>query len=342
MIRMSSLPTAQYCGKANHIGADIETTQSLRSTVFHKFAETGTWPELINKLPEEDIEEIKRWKIPHPMHVKSPTSDDDIKVLSYQTAVKEQIVALDKKLEFIEVSEDVPQAKIAETYPECLTCGHLDMAWVLKEWNAVVVNDIKSSIFAVKDKANSLQLHAYGLALARKEGCQYYLPAIWDASDGKHYVGNWVDINSFDIIDIESRILSASANKEGNFVTGSHCSGCWKRKGCPAHLAGVDDMGPFAAILNGSMLDADVRDAIVKLKQVKDTAEKIDNLIKDIVRRKGKVLSEDGSKAYCCALRSGRASIDQSAIAKALGVQDLKKYQKKGEDYMVWEWRNNK
>lgn len=339
MIRISSLPVAQYCPKSNEIGTEYETTQSARSTVFHKYCETGSWPDAIKNLPEEDIEEIGRWKVPEPFRVSVNNIE---KVLAYQQAVKEQTVALDDRFNYLDIDDSVPQNQIATKYPNCIICGHLDMAWDLPELDLVVISDIKSSIYAVKDRTNSLQLHGYGISFAKKMKRSRYIPCIWDASEGKNYIGDLVDISGFDISDLEERIMNAVRNVGGNYKTGSHCTSCWKRRVCPAHHVEADSFNEFAAILNGSTLDSDVRTAIIHLKRMKDTAAKVEELVKDVVRRKGSVLSEDGSKVYCCALRAGRKSLDDKAVAKALGLSTLDKYMKQGKPYECFDWRTNK
>jgi hypothetical protein len=338
MRRISSLPTAEFCPRVDKIGQEVETTQSARSTVFHAYADSGVWPAAFRNLPEADREEISKWRIPMPFVYKV---GDVTHALQYKSAMRETRVALDSQFKPVDVPADVPQADIAEKYPEVMIVGHLDMAWVLPEYDLVIVEDIKSSIFAVKDRCDSLQLHGYGLALAAKTGMGRYLTAIWDASDGRHFVNDAaVELDSFECADIKERIRRAAAERDGGFMTGTHCGGCWKRSHCPAHLIDVPE-GKFKAILSGRALEADVRDAIVKVKQLEDLEKRVKESIKAWVNQHGAVRSEDGRKVYKCEMRSGKNSLDQKAVAAALGVQNLDGYQRKGSPYPHYDWRKS-
>src|SRR5690606_19440091 len=106
----------------------------------------------------------------------------------YQTALREIRVALDKDFEFVAIPHEVPQADIEKLYPQTMVVGHLDMAWDIADHDLVVICDIKSSIYAVADGVDSLQLHGYGIALCKYLKRGRYVTAIWDASDGRYYV----------------------------------------------------------------------------------------------------------------------------------------------------------
>lgn len=335
MRRISSLPTAEYCSRVDKIGLDVETTQSARSTVFHAYCDTGKWPVELRNLPDADIEEISKWRIPIPFVYKQ--GGNVTHALQYQEALREARVALDRDFNPVVIDKSVPQNEIEAKHPEVMVVGHLDMAWVVGD--LVIVCDIKSSIFAVKDRCDSLQLHAYGLALAILLGKPRYLTAIWDASDGRYYVHDHaIELDSFEAEEIKDRIRRASEERDGGFRTGTHCSGCWKRSHCPAHLVDVPE-GEFSALLSGKAMERDVRDAIVKLKQLGDLTNRIGSSIKDWVSQHGPVRSEDGKKQYQCEMRSGRESLDKDAVQRALGIESLDGYMRKGKDYPVFDWR---
>jgi hypothetical protein len=336
MRRISSLPTAEFCPKVDKIGQDIETTQSLRSTVFHEYCDTGKWPDALRTLPEADREEIGKWVVPSPFVLKAGNVTH---ALPYKESMREMRVALDKDFNYVEIPTDVPQEEIEARHPEAAICGHLDMAWHIAALGLVVVCDIKSSIFAVADRTDTLQLHGYGIALAKKLGCSRYLTAIWDASDGRYYVAKEsVEMDSFEMEALKARISMASVDRDGNFVTGTHCAGCWKRKGCPAHLVDVPEE-TFRVVLSGEATESDVREALVRLKQIGDLSNRVGQSIKDWVAAHGYVRSEDGKKVYRAQMRDGKEALDKEAIQAALGVQDLKQYMKKGGEFPVFDWR---
>lgn len=335
MRRISSLPTAEYCPKVDKIGLDVETTQSARSTIFHAYCDTGKWPEDLRTLPEADIEEISKWKIPMPFVYKQ---GDVTHALQYKNAIRESRVALDSDFDPVDIPRDIPQADIERLFPRTMICGHLDMAWVVGD--LVIVCDIKSSIFAVKDRCESLQLHGYGLALAVILKKPRYLTAIWDATEGRYHANDRaIEVDSFEASDIRDRIRVAASERDGGFRTGVHCGGCWKRSHCPAHLVDVPE-GEFKAILSGEAMEKDVREALVKLKQIADLQKRVDAACKTWVEQHGPVRSEDGKKVYKCQLRSGKDSLDKEAVARALGVENLDGFTRQGKDYPVFDWRN--
>jgi hypothetical protein len=336
MRRISSLPTAEFCPKVDKIGQDVESTQSARSTVFHAYCETGKWPEGLHTLPESDREEISKWSIPMPFAYKN---GDTTHGLEYRNSMKELRVALDANFEYVEVDPAIPQSEIATRHPEVMICGHLDMAWLIPGADLVIICDIKSSIYAVADRCDSLQLHGYGLALAKKLKVGRYLTSIWDASDGRYYVSaSAIEVDGFEAAAIQDRIARAATERDGGFVTGTHCRGCWKRTRCPAHLVDVPE-GEFNAVLSGNAKEADIRHALVKQKQLGDLSNRLAEACKDWVAAHGPVRSEDGKKQYRCEMRRGRKGLDKEAVARALGVADLKDYEKIGRDHEAFDWR---
>ncbi len=339
MRRISSLPVSEYCGKADEIGTDVETTNAKRSTVFHKYCETGSWPDMINTLPESDKEEISKWKVPKPLKL---TIDGKEIILKYKDSIKEIRVAVDGDFNFIDVPHETPLADIQQRFPSILCIGHLDMAWDIPDLDLVVVNDIKSSIFAVKARTKSLQLHGYGFTFAKKMGRSRYLTAIWDACDGRHYCepSEIIDLDSFEAEEYKDRIRNASRKNSETFVTGTHCGGCWKKQSCPAHLMDLPKDSDFSDLYGPNVTEKVIRDSLVKLRKMKDSYEKGMDVCKGWVESHGPVRSEDGSKEWTVALRSGRMSLDQKAVEAEYG--SLEKFMKKGNDYPVFDWRNKK
>jgi hypothetical protein len=326
---------------ADKLGGDVASVNASRSTCFHEFCATGRWPEETNNLPKQDKEEVFRWKKPGPMVF---NHDDVTLKLHYKDAMKELIVAVDSDFNWVEIDPSVPQKKIAEMYPSAMAVGHLDMAWYIPEFKLVVINDIKSSIFAVKSRTESLQLHGYGLALCQKLGGERYITAIWDATEGKHYIAKQsIRLDSWECEEYKERIRTAHRNSFGDtYTTGSGCGGCWKRDICPAHLVDVSDDNRFKEVLAGTATMKEIRKALVDLKQLEDLAKKVKDICKSWAERHGSVLSEDGKKQWGPAMRSGKKSLDTHAVARALEVENLSEYMREGQDYIVFDWRNNK
>lgn len=330
---MSSLPTLEMCGKSDQLGVGVNTSNAFRSTCFHKYCETGTWPEEAKRLSEQDLTEIRRWKKPKPFIYQEPKL-----VLNYEDADKELILGLDRDFSFIALDSKLSQEELQQI-PNLMTCGHLDMGWDIPEYDLVVVSDIKSSIFAVKDRCESLQLHAYGFSYALLKGRSKYITGIWDASEGKHYYGKITETGSWDFESIKDRIKTACNNDAKEYTKGTHCSGCWKRDSCPAHLIDLDGDHRFAKLFNGTATEADVRQALVDVKGLGELANKVTDFCRDWSARHGPIRSEDGRKQWSAALRAGRKSLDTELVMNKLGVDSLETFMKEGDEYRVYDWR---
>jgi len=334
MRRISSLPTAEFCPKVDRIGLDVETNNSARSTVFHEYCDTGKWPAELMTLPLADREEIQKWRVPMPFDYQVGGVSN---LLQYSNAYRETRVALDKNFEFVAIPLDVQQADIETYFPQAMVVGHLDMAWDIEASDLVVICDIKSSIYAVKERTDSLQLHGYGIALCKLLGRGRYVTAIWDASEGRYYVADSaIEMDGFEVATIKDRIRRAASERDGNFRVGTHCSGCWKRSHCPAHLVDVPE-GDFKAILSGQATEAEVRETLIKKKQLKDLHDRVDEACKAWVKLHGPVRSEDGKKWWRCELRE-RTRLDEKAVATALGVENLDGY-KASFEHTQFDWR---
>lgn len=337
MRRISSLPTAEFCPKVDKVGQEVESTQAARSTIFHAYCETGVWSPDIVHLPASDREEIQKWRVPMPFTYRV---GDVAHILQYKNSKKEWRVAVDKSFKCVDVPPDVPQNEIAGRYPQVMIVGHIDMAWLLPEHDLIVICDIKSSIFAVKEGNRSLQLHGYGLAACAATGIGRYVTAIWDASEGKYHVGKEaIEVDSFEASDIKARVRIAAAERDGNFRMGTHCAHCWKRSHCPAHLADVPE-GEFAPLLSGNATEADVRNALVGKKRLKDLYDRVEEACQTWVQQHGPVRSEDGKKWWRCEMRAGRSGLDTDAICRALGVENLDDFKRPGREHTHHDWRN--
>jgi hypothetical protein len=339
MKRISSLPVAEYCAMSDKIGVDVASVNAARSTCFHSFAETGRWPESVNNLPEQDFAEIQRWKVPTLLIHKE---GDTVHRLEYKDSIKETRVSLDKDFNFVETREGILPNQIGDEYPNVMCSGTADMAWHIPALNLVVVEDIKSSVFAVKSREKSLQLHAYGIAFAKKLGAKYYKVGIWDATDGKHYMGTVIDVDSWECEEYKERIRTACNNVGDKFTTGTHCGGCWKREICPSHIVKLPDDSQFAKVFGPNPTVEDIRQALVEVNKAKTILKKVTDIAEGWADRHGGIPSEDGSKIFKARLRSGRTSLDKGAIMSELGLNSLDKFEKQGNDYAAYDWYNAK
>jgi hypothetical protein len=337
--RISSLPVAEYCAMSDKIGVDVASVNAARSTCFHSYCETGRWPEEVNNLPEQDFAEIQRWKVPTVLVHKE---GETLYRLEYKDSVKETRVSLDKDFEFVETREDIKPHEIADEYPNVMCSGTADMAWHIPAINLVVVEDIKSSVFAVKAREKSLQLHAYGIAFAKKLGAKYYKVGIWDATDGKHYMGSVIDVDSWECEEYKERIRVASNNNGDSFTTGTHCGGCWKRDICPSHLVKLNDESAFAKVFGPNPTAEDVRTAMIAVKENESINKKVMDIAKSWADRHGGIPSEDGTKLFKARLRSGKKSLNTELVREQLGLDSLEKFMKQGEEYPAYDWYSQK
>jgi hypothetical protein len=339
MKRISSLPVAEYCAMADKLGTDVASVNAARSTCFHSYAETGRWPESVNNLPEQDFAEIQRWKVPS---VYIHKDGETINRLLYKDAIKETRVSLDKDFNFVETRDGILPGEIENEYPNVMCSGTADMAWHIPALNLVVVEDIKSSVFAVKAREKSLQLHAYGIAFAKKVGAKRYKVGIWDATDGKHFMGEVISLDSWECEEYKERIRTAANNIGDSYTTGTHCGGCWKRDNCSAHLVDVGGNNQFAAVLGPNPTENDVRSAMIAAKGLETLSKKVMDICKSWAERHGGVRSEDGLKIFKPALRSGKTSLDKGAIMAELGLTSLEKFETQGNEFLVYDWVNVK
>lgn len=327
------------------LARDVESTNALRSTKFHEYCATGEWPDL-SMLEEADVEEIQKWKFPTSIIMKEldipgKSPGKNAVMCEYGKSDKEGRVSLDEDFNFVETKQGLSPVEIGEQYPNVLVSGSFDMAWHFPEHSLVIVEDIKSSIFAVKARTESLQLHAYGIAYAKKMGADRYIVGIWDASEGRHYFGQVVELDSFECEEYCARIEKAAKHVGENYVQGTHCSQCWVRSSCPSHLAGVPDSDAYRVMRAGAT-ESDARAAMVEAKRLTDQSQKLSNAVKSWVKAHGYIRSEDGRMRYGLTLSSGRKSLDQAAVKRALGVKSLDDFMKEGRDFSTSRWSNIK
>lgn len=336
MRRMSSLPIVQHCPRADTIANDVETANAARSTIFHAYCESGQWPDT-SSLEEVDLKEIQQWTVPTNYILERGGKEYELR---YSKSVKEHRVSLDAEFNYVPTNGESPE-QISKLYSSIITSGSFDMGYYFPDDGLVVVEDIKSSIFAVKARCESLQLHAYAIGYAKELGAKAYCVGIWDASQGKHYFGPVIEVDSFEYEEYCERIRQAALNTGENFIKGTHWSQCWVRTNCSAHLEGVPDTDAYRIMRAGA--DAGhVRLAMVEAKRLEDQSKKLFDAIKAHITQHGAIDSEDGRQQYGPIITSGRKSLDKKAVQKALGVKDLNGFNKQGKDISTFRWYNRR
>lgn len=267
------------------------------SSAFH--ADCADAPEakrLLAALSPAEREDVLSWQKPATVMVNDC-------LLDYSSAEKELEVGLDVFGDFTAIVE------------EAIAWGHLDFAWVreVQGLRVAYVADIKKSIWTTPDGPDSLQLHAYGRAFAKKHGCDAYCTGIWAAEEGE-----W--LWSMDIVMLDgpagqamwSRIAFA-ATHEGEFSYGDHCRACYAREHCPEWMlppeAAFTSLAPFA--IDKLTITSDIANKLLlESKRAKEMAEYVTKEIQELVRRGAiEVFDKDG-KRYAPVQCKGKESAD--------------------------------
>jgi hypothetical protein len=284
---------------------------------------------LIGALSPIERDEVAEWKPP------ADATVNDWCVLDYASSVKELEVGLDH---FGEFTDDPESA---------LSWGHLDFAWVRDVDGTTVafVGDIKKSVWTTAEGPESLQLHAYGRAFAKKVGAAAYCTGIWAAKEGR-----W--LWSLDVVlldgpraqEVWERIAYAASNT-GEASTGQHCGSCYARMHCPEHLLpGVvtDALAEAVAVRDPKAVEelTLTQGEALRLLRWADRAEELADLVKRNMReavRRGKLVVVDGDKEWLPVEMPGKEAIDKEKL-KACGVEP-ETVTKRGEPYFQMRWK---
>lgn len=325
MSRISALPVLRYCTGSALVDKQVEElefSRTLRGTVFHKYCETGEWPEEYKLLSKQDQDEISEWKVPH-SYIHGVLGE-----LTYASAVKEYRVKFRHG-----PGED-------EYIP-----GTLDMFWIVEHNGRryAVVVDIKSNIRAVSDGLDSLQLHGYGHALLHEfKELDGYTQGIYSASDGTwHLPGTPIVRDEWEQMEIESAICSAIRQPFSGYHIGTHCSGCWKRTRCPAFLIETHEAPTFEKVIAGSATPEEARAALIMAERMKASLETIKGSLQDWVTQHGPIPSEDGKKSWRPHQMPGRMGIDKKKLALALDMAGMEESEimTSGSSFQVFSWK---
>jgi hypothetical protein len=289
---MSSLPLAQYCGEGARLGNEHAAGRAaLLSTAMHAIsAGDDNAAELYNRLSEAEQADVDARH--YPVEVKCGEV-----VLRAAEAMRELTVMLDQDL----ASTPDPD--------KALTIGHLDLGWIVD--GVAYVLDIKATRWTVPDGPASLQLHAYGHALADMYGCDSYVPGLWFADVGHADWGEPVELLSEQGESIAQRIIASAGNTE--ISTGPHCSSCYGRMHCKEYVlpaAAADTW--LAPLAKGEITQTDAPVMLQRLEQAKDVVKAVESALKVYAEREGGIPL--GDKVWKPVQVNGRKSLNRKLL----------------------------
>jgi hypothetical protein len=330
---MSSLPVAQHCAEGPRLSSLTAGVTALQSTAFHaKCAGDPRADALIAALTDEQQREIATWQPPADAEVLLPAGGSI--TLRYQDAVKERAISVDANLSPVSSAER----------PEAISTGHPDLYWVASwgspvEGPVVYVGDMKRSEFTTLEGPDSLQLIAYGLALAIECDAIGFVTGIWGLKEGRWWWGDFVEMGSRRSVQLAERVVAAIQNTNPGYVVGSHCRQCYGREHCPGWLIAPEyastSLGPLTERSELRLDNASRLRLLLEVQRVEDMAEKVKRLL-----RAGPPISDPHTgKVYKPVQMPGREAASVPVLRKALGP-DAEQFITKGKPFEQWRWSN--
>ena len=338
--RMSVLNMTGLCAQSGRLSQVGAARAAAQSTCFHAVcARDPRANDLMMRLTEDELAEIMTWRKP---------ADVDLGegiVLHYADAEKEFAVGLDKWGSYVEPDSE-----------DAVTVGHPDFAWIVtiggKKY--AYVADIKRSEWTVSEGVNSLQVHAYALAVATKHDCDGYAVGLWAAVEGTWQWSSLVEIPGDEALKWARRIVAAATNTSDEYSMGPHCRNCYGRLRCPAWLvepsAAKAELAPLAqgetALSNDTALPM-----LLMWQRVMDTAGVAEKLLKAYAVRNGGITDPATGKVWRPSVCQGRESAPVAGVrllleeAEKLGASHIEvaavaKLIKKGSPYEQFRWTN--
>lgn len=332
MIRMSSLPIAQYCGLAPKLYAEHGAGRAAAmSTAFHALCAGNESPML--SLTAAEREELSEWKKPADVIV-----DGTPLPLHYDDANLELEVALSHGGYPCQASS-------------AMVVGHLDMGWIRPmggNRTIAFVGDIKKSRWTTVDGPETLQLHAYGLAYAQEAECDGWTTGIWLPIDGEWiWSERVIMLGSEEHAEIWAKILWACDSEDlarQSASTGPHCDNCYARLHCPEFtlpaVLSTTELGPVAAgMVPSPEQAAKMLRWISALDGDNGLLAKAKGQLKQWVGR-GELVVEDGDKVWGAVQMPGRKSLNRKKLEASVG--DLSAFETVGAPYDQFRWLKRK
>lgn len=226
MIRCSSLNEAQHCGLAATIEDGATNAAALMGDAFHAAAAARFRPR------EERFQEARSIAIgqlggEHEAEVMEMVNRLAAEWSPPPHALFERVVGLTRG-----------GTAVAPGNPSVITQGTADCMWDDEAAGEVVVLDFKSGARAawnVPIPRDNLQLAAYGLAFADELQRSKMRLGLYLAHEGR-WLWDLVDLDSCEGTRLWERVRAAALRDPNEAVVGPHCSDCWVRLRCPAHL----------------------------------------------------------------------------------------------------------
>ena len=326
MIRPSALPQSEKCGLSAALALNDPRGPGTRGRIgtgYHALAAGASRAEVYDTLTKEEMADMDELVVPPPGTIPA-------------NATRERTLGLS------------PTGRYAEPgTPGNLTEGTPDVFWA-KEANTILVDspmvavvaDYKTGQLPVEDGPLSLQLVAYGFAVADLLGADSMCLGIWYArGEGCWDWSNEIPLDSEQAGDLWKRV-TAAATAPPEARPGPHCESCWQRAICPARLlpavdgSALGELEPFmegsGTELTGPRAEVGLR-LISAMREVADRAE--EHIRAEVVA--GRLTLERDGKIYGPSEVAGRRSASVEDLTKA----GLLQYVKQGKPYLRWAWR---
>ncbi len=319
MIRASSLPVAQYCGASVQYQGAAQRSAAM-STAFHaRMAGSPNHDGLLALLSDAERDEVLSWKRPADVVLEDA-------LLRYEEAEKEIAVGLDC---FGFYSPHGTEGNLVD--------GHPDMAWL--SGNVVYVGDIKKTVWTTGDGPESLQLHAYGWALASKFGVAY-VTGLWLAEDGEWlWAKEPVVMGSPRAERIWERIYHTATQDSSEYSMGAHCKNCYGRLQCPAYALPAVTKDTWLDIEYPRTMTPEQNAVFVsKLLAAEELIERAKQNLKEMVRR-GEVRVRDPKtgKIWAPVEQKGKESCSVADLRAKMG-EEAEKYIRRGAPFDRFQW----
>lgn len=329
--RMSILDTTLYCGLSGKLSEEHGAGRAAaQSTAFHaKLANVDGWQELVAQLTEKERAEMDTWNAP------STWEPHDGVSLEYAHARLEVEIYLHSNMSGSTTGK--PSQNIIST-------GHPDMFWAPNGWGTqrIYVGDCKRTRFT--SHVESLQLHAYGWALADMFGADEYCTGIWVFDENQWITGPVVDVYSEDGAAIAHKVETAIRNSNATPVMGPHCQDCYGRMHCPEYLL------PGAALLRskpdaisaltepGGITRENQLEVLQAYQGAKVIVEMMKSAIEASVVALGPIADGEGKEYRQVMAKRGRVSFDAKTFEKD-NPELYKQYARTGAPHsMGYRW----
>ncbi len=333
--RMSALPVLQYCGQSQRIREEMGSSRdAVIGSTFHAVCSgQPVSVDMMARLTKDELSQLGELIPPTPLRFEI---NGEAYTRSYADADKEVPLGITESGSYT-----------AHGDASALANGTADMAWVIhpdKEGGplAVVVADIKRSIYGCPDGPESLQVKGYAIALAHQCGADGYLTAIWDATEGEWHVGEWIDVWSQRAADDWARVKAAATNYGGEYSVGTHCFDCFARRRCPQWLLPLESSGEMLKSLAtpDGLTNDKALEMLMTLKRLETTCEEAKEILKSYAHDTEIVDSLTG-KRWAPSWSKGRAALDKKKLEQD-NPELVQRYMSTGAPYATYRWMNPK